>query len=225
MKNYAVPALVIAVLAAFALTAAAQSESTTASALKEALRIATERAVQSTSQTNGFLDNPKIRIPLPGKLTGMATALRGIGMGAQVDELEASMNHAAEKASAEATPVFVDAISQMSFKDATGILQGGDTAATVYFEKKTTDPLRAKFSPIVGDAMKDVGVTKIYDQLIGQYTKAVPFASAPKLDLNGYVTGETLAGLFTVVGEEEKKIRTNPTARATDLLKQVFGGR
>ena len=221
MKNHA---LSIAVLAAFALGAAAASESTTASALKDALRIATERAVQSTSQTNGFLDNPKIRIPLPGKLETMATALRGIGMSAQVDELEQSMNHAAEKASSEATPVFVDAISQMSFKDATAILKGNDTAATQYFQKKTTEPLRTKFSPIVGDAMKDVGVAKIYDQLVGQYTSAVPFASAPKFDLNGYVTDRTLAGLFNVVGEEEKKIRTNPAARATDLLKQVFGG-
>jgi hypothetical protein len=214
------------VLAALVLIAAAPlTDSTTASGLKEALKVATERAVKTTSQTNGFLDNPKIRIPLPGQLEGVATALRGIGLGAQVDELETSMNHAAEKASAEATPVFVDAISQMSFKDASGVLQGGDTAATQYFEKKTTDPLRTKFSPIVGEAMKDVGVTKLYDQLVGQYTKAVPFASAPKLDLNGYVTDQTLKGLFTVVGEEEKKIRTNPTARATDLLKQVFGAR
>ncbi len=218
MKNIALPLAALVLLGASPL-----SDSTTASGLKEALKIATERAVQSTSQTGGFLDNPKIRIPLPGKLETMATALRGVGMGAQVDELEVAMNHAAEKASAEATPVFVDAISQMSFKDASGILSGGDTAATKYFEKKTSAPLRTKFSPIVGDAMKDVGVAKLYDQLVGQYTSAVPFASAPKFDLNGYVTDQTLAGLFTVVGEEEKKIRTNPTARATDLLKQVFG--
>jgi hypothetical protein len=224
MKNRALPTAVVSVLAALSLGASPLSESTTASGLKDALRIATERAVESTSRTNGFLDNPKIRIPLPGKLEGVATALRGIGMGAQVDELETSMNHAAEKASAEATPVFVDAISQMTFKDASKILQGNDTAATQYFRKKTSEPLRTRFSPIVGDAMKDVGVTKLYDQLIGQYTKSVPFASAPKLDLNGYVTDQTLAGLFTVVGEEEKKIRTNPAARATDLLKQVFGG-
>jgi hypothetical protein len=224
MQTPAFPAAVIAALAVFALGAAPLTESTAASGLKDALRVATERAVQSTSQTNGFLDNPKIRIPLPGKLDTLATALRGIGMGSQVDELETSMNHAAEKASAEATPVFVDAISQMSFKDATAILKGNDTAATQYFEKKTTDPLRTKFSPIVGEAMKDVGVTKLYDELVGQYTKSVPFASAPSLDLNAYVTDKTLSGLFTVVGEEEKKIRTNPTARATDLLKQVFGG-
>jgi hypothetical protein len=218
MKTLALPLLALVLLGAAPLT-----DSTTASGLKEALQLATERAVQTTSQTGGFLDNPKIRIPLPGKLGSMATALRGVGMGAQVDELEVAMNRAAEKASAEATPVFVDAISQMSFKDASGILQGGDTAATQYFEKKTTDPLRAKFSPIVGDAMKDVGVAKLYDQLVAKYTSAVPFASAPKFDLNGYVTDETLDGLFTVVGQEEQKIRKNPAARATDLLKQVFG--
>lgn len=205
------------------LAATPLSEGTTASGLKEALRVATERAVESTSKTNGFLDNQKIRIGLPSKLSSVASALRGIGMGAQVDELEVAMNHAAEKAAGEATPVFVDAITQMSFEDARGILTGGDTAATQYFQKTTSDPLRTRFSPIVADAMKDVGVNKLYEQLIGRYTSAVPFASAPKLDLNRYVTDKTLSGLFTVVGEEEKKIRTNPTARATDLLKQLFG--
>jgi hypothetical protein len=215
--------LAVSVAAVVLLAASPPSESTTASALKEALRVATERAVQSTSRTNGFLDNPKIRIGLPGKLSSAATALRGIGLGAQVDELETAMNHAAEKAAREATPVFVDAIGKMSFQDASGILQGGDTAATEYFEKTTTEPLRARFSPIVAQAMKSVGVNKLYEQLVGSYTSAVPFASAPKLDLNGYVTDETLDGLFTVVGEEEKKIRSNPAARATDLLKQVFG--
>jgi len=212
------------VLAGFlALAAAPLSESTTAAGLKDALRIATERAVQTTSRTNGFLDNPKIHIGLPGKLSSVAAALRGIGMSAQVDELEVAMNHAAEKAAHEATPVFIDAISRMSFQDAAGILRGGDTAATQYFEKTTTEPLRARFSPIVGQAMQSVGVGRLYDQLIGQYTSAVPFTSAPKLDLDGYVTDKTLAGLFSVVGEEEKKTRADPAARATDLLKQVFG--
>jgi hypothetical protein len=215
--------LVVALTGLLALAASPLSESTTASGLKDALRVATERAVQSTSKTNGFLDNPSIRIGLPGKLSSVATALRGIGMGAQVDELEVAMNHAAEKAASEATPVFVDAIKQMSFSDAQGILSGGDTAATQYFQKTTTEPLRTRFSPIVAQAMKNVGVSNLYDNLVSSYTSAIPFASAPKLDLNAYVTDETLDGLFTVVGEEEKKIRTNPAARATDLLKQVFG--
>ena len=104
-----------------------------------------------------------------------------------------------------------------------GILRGGDNAATKYFQKTTSAPLRTKFEPIVDGAMKNTGVTKLYDSLVGQYTKSLPFASAPQFDLDGYVTDRTLAGLFRVMGEEEKKIRTNPAARATDLLKQVFG--
>jgi hypothetical protein len=198
------------------------SDATTASGLSEALKVATERAVQSTSQPGGFLDNSRIHIALPGKLETMANGLRAVGMGAQVDELEVAMNHAAEKAAGEATPVFVDAIEGMSFQDAAGILKGGDTAATSYFKKKTTVPLTAKFRPIVDDAMKNVGVTKLYESLVGQYT-STPFVQAPKLDLNGYVTDKALSGLFTIVGDEEKKIRKDPVARSTDLLKQVFG--
>jgi len=196
---------------------------TEVAALKEALSLATQRAVQATSQSGGFLDNAKIRIGLPGSLGKMASGLRAVGMGAQVDELEVSMNHAAEKAVAEATPVFVDSIEAMTFQDASGIVTGGDTAATDYFQKTTSDTLRTRFRPIVDAAMQKVGVAQQYDALVGRYKSSVPFASAPKLDLNGYVTDKTLSGLFTVVGEQEKQIRTNPAARATDLLKQVFG--
>ncbi len=203
--------------------AASLDESTTVAGLKDALRVASERAVQTVSAKGGFLDNPKIHIPLPGQLQTMATGLRSLGMGAQVDELELAMNRAAESAAGEATPVFVDAVKAMSFQDAAGILKGGDRAATDYFEKTTTEPLRTRFRPIVDVAMKEVGIAKLYDSLVGRYTSAVPFASAPRFDLNGYVTDRTLSGLFLVVGEEEKNIRTNPAARATDLLKQVFG--
>jgi len=213
-------ALVLAVV--FAAYATQLSDATTASGLKDALKVATERAVSTTSKSGGFLDNPKIHIPLPGKLESMATGLRAVGMGAQVDELEVAMNHAAEKASGEATPVFVDAIQGMSFQDAAGILKGNDTAATSYFKKKTTAPLTTKFRPIVDDAMKDVGVTKLYESLVSQYA-STPFASAPKLDLGSYVTDQALSGLFKVVGDEEKRIRKDPVARSTDLLKQVFG--
>jgi len=198
------------------------SPSSDALGLKEALRIATERAVQSTSQTNGFLNDPKIRIGLPGALGKLAKALRAVGMGSQVDELELAMNRAAEKAAGEATPIFVDAISQMTFQDATGIVTGGDTAATDYFERTTSEPLRVRFQPIAEQAMQNVGLAKQYDQLVSRYT-ALPFASKPKLDLPSFVTDRTLAGLFTVIGEEEKKIRTNPAARTTELLRHVFG--
>jgi hypothetical protein len=211
-----------AALGLLLLGAAGLSEATTASGLREALRVATERAVASTSREGGFLDDPRIRIHLPGKLDAMAGALRAIGFGSQVDELEVGMNRAAERAAGEATPVFVDAIEQMSIGDAVGILRGGNTAATDYFQRKTTEPLRGRFRPIVDDAMRNVGVAQQYEALLGQY-RTLPFASSPTLDLNGYVTDRALAGLFKIIGEEEKRIRKDPAARATDLLRQVFG--
>ena len=210
----------IGILLAAALSVGAAADD--AAGLKEALRVATERAVASTSKAGGFLDNPKIHIGLPGSLGKMESALRTVGMGTQVDNLEVAMNHAAEKATSEATPVFVDAIKGMSFQDASKIVSGGDTAATDYFQKTTSDTLRTRFRPIVEEAMQKVGVAQQYEQLVGRY-KSMPFASSPNLDLTSYVTDKTLSGLFTVVGEEEKQIRTNPAARATDLLKQVFG--
>jgi len=210
-----------AVLLAFAAYSSQLSDATTASGLKEALQVATERAVHSTSQTGGFLDNPQIRIKLPGKLETMANGLRAVGMGGEVDQLEVAMNHAAEQAAGEATPIFVDAIKAMTFEDAAGILRGNDTAATTYFKQKTTAPLRAKFRPVVDTAMSKVGVAQQYEALVGQYT-SLPFTSAPKLDLTGYVTDQALAGLFKIVGDEEKSIRKNPAARTTDLLKQIF---
>jgi hypothetical protein len=213
---------VAAVALAFAAYAAQLSDATTASGLSEALKLATQRAVQETSKPGGFLDDPQIRIKLPGKLETMATALRAVGMGGKVDELEVAMNRAAESAAGQATPVFVDAIQRMSFQDAGAILRGNDTAATSYFKKKTSAPLTAKFRPIVDAAMRNVGVTKQYDALVSEYA-SMPFASVPRFDLTGYVTGEALAGLFTVVGDEEKRIRKDPAARATSLLQQVFG--
>jgi hypothetical protein len=198
-------------------------ERTTASGLKEALRVGTSNAVRLTSAPDGFFGNDKIHIPLPGQLDRLARTLRGIGMSAQVDELELTMNRAAEKAAREATPVFVDAIQKMTFADARGILQGDDTAATQYFQRTTSDTLTTRFRPIVQESMKKVGLAQQYDALVGHY-KALPLAKAPTLDLTGYVTQKALDGLFFVVGEEERKIRTNPAARTTELLKQVFGG-
>ena len=211
-------AKVLAVLA----VAAQLSAATTASGLKDALRVATEEAVETTSKSGGFLDNPKIRIPLPGNLESMANGMRAMGMGAKVDELDVAMNRAAETAAGEATPVFSKALGDMSFKDAAGILNGGDTAATQYFKRTTSADLTTRFRPIVDQAMAKVGVVQQYDALVSSYA-STPFGSAPKLDLGSYVTEQTLGGLFKVMGQEEKKIRTNPAARTTDLLKQVFG--
>jgi len=133
-----------------------------------------------------------------------------------------SMNRAAEKAAPAARDIFVTAIQEMSFDDARRILSGGDTAATDYFKAKTSDRLTTSFRPIVEKSMKETGVTKNYDDLVGRY-KTVPFASSVSFDVNDYVVEEALDGLFYMVAQEEKRIRTNPAARVTDLLKDVFG--
>ncbi len=204
------------------LLASASGEGQVVSGLKQALEIGTRNAVQLTSRHNGYLDNPLIRIELPGALDKMASGLRVVGFGAQVDELEVAMNRAAEQAAGEAADVFWQGIRQMSFSDAVGILNGGDTAATDYFERTTRDTLRARFEPIVSSKMDEVGVVRSYDQLIGRY-EAIPFTSKPSFDIRSYVTDKSLDGLFTILGKEERKIRTDPAARVTPLLQEVFG--
>jgi len=192
------------------------------SGLKEALSVGTENAVNLTGNTDGFLKNTAIKILLPEKLQSMDKALRFAGFGPQVDEFVVSMNRAAEQAAPLAKPIFKDALTSMSFDDAKKILRGGDTAATDYFKNKTQDQLSTAFKPEVEKAMNQVGVTAQYKELVGQYT-TLPFVTVPAFDLDNYVVGKSLDGLFYTLAEEEKKIRTNPAARVTDLLKEVFG--
>jgi len=194
---------------------------TVVAGLKQALEVGTERAVGRTSQQNGFLGNHSIRIGLPDSLQKMATGLRAVGFGGQVDELEVAMNRAAEQASSEATEVFWQGIRQMSFADARGILAGGDTAATEYFERTTREPLRERFEPIVAERMQGVGLARLYGDLVARYA-ALPFTTEPTLNLEGYVTDGALDGLFKILGEEERRIREDPAARTTALLKEVF---
>jgi hypothetical protein len=203
------------------LFAPVSGEGNVVSGLKQALEIGTRNAVDLTSRENGYFDNPLIRIRLPGALDKMASGLRVVGFGAQVDELEVAMNRAAERAAGEAADVFWQGIRRMTFSDAVGILNGGDTAATEYFERTTRDTLCARFEPIVSDKIDEVGVVRSYDQLIGRY-EAMPFTKKPSLDLRGYVTDKSLDGLFAILGEEERKIRTDPVARVTPLLQEVF---
>jgi hypothetical protein len=144
-----------------------------------------------------------------------------IGYGSQVNEFVLSMNRAAEKAAPSAKQIFWDAIGEMTFEDARKILSGHDTAATDHFKRKTSDKLAVVFKPIVDKAMNEVGVTRQYNDLAGKF-QAIPFVKSESLDINHYVVTKALDGLFHVLGEEEKKIRTNPSARVTDLLKEVF---
>lgn len=194
-----------------------------AAGLKEALKIGSGNAVSLTGKTDGYFGNAAIKILMPEQLRTVEQGLRLLGQGEQIDAFVLSMNRAAEKAAPSAKSIFWDAITGMSFDDARKILGGGDTAATDYFRAKTGDALTAAFRPIVTDSMKDVGVVKQYQQLQGAY-KSVPFASSlPSFDIESYVVGKALDGLFLVLGDEERKIRKDPAARVTDLLKQVFG--
>ena len=202
----------------------APSDSKTASGLKEALQIGTDRAVDLTGATDGFLKNQFIRILLPEKLRTAEKGLRMVGMGPKLDEFELSMNRAAEKAAPAARAIFKDAVMQMTFTDVRGILTGGDTAATEYFKTKTSAKLTAAFKPKVETAMAGTGVVKQYQQLTGGL-QSLPFGRGQNLDITDYVVGKTMDGLFYMLGQEEKKIRTNPAAQITPLLKEVFGKR
>lgn len=194
------------------------------SGLQEALKIGTENAVLQTGQTDGYFGNKLIKILMPNTLQRIEQPLRLVGYGPQIDEFVLGMNRAAEKAVPFAKQIFWDAIGAMTFDDARKILNGGDTSATDYFKDKTSSKLHAAFRPSVENVMNDVGVTRQYNELIGRY-KNVPFAQSITFDVNQYVTEKATDGLFFVVGQEEKKIRTNPAARVTDLLKDVFGKR
>jgi len=197
------------------------SDAKIADGLKQALQVATGKAVSLTGTTDGYFRNEAIKILMPEKLKTLESGLRTVGYGSQIDEFVLSMNRAAESASPKAKQIFLDAISGMSFDDARRILNGGDTAATDFFRGKTTPQLTTAFRPPVSRSMSQVGVTRQYKDLISRF-EAIPFARSQTFDLDGYVVDKGLAGLFHVLGEQEKQIRTNPTARVTDLLKEVF---
>jgi hypothetical protein len=197
------------------------SEDEIVNGLKQALEVGTNNAVSTVSQTDGYFKNPKIRIPLPENVMKAEKLLRASGFGDQVDEFELSMNRAAERAAPEAKSIFLDAVKQMSFTDARQILDGPDDAATQYFQGKTSGRLQEVFKPITHQAMSEVGVTNSY-QSIDDKIKTIPFADRMSFDLDQYVTDKALNGLYLMLAEEEKKIRQDPAARVTNLLKKVF---
>lgn len=200
----------------------ASDNTTVASGLKEALTVGTGNAVTSVSKVDGYYSNKMIKILMPEKIQTVANALGKVGYQKQVDDFVLSMNRAAEKAAPKAKEIFIDAIKQMSFEDTKKILNGGNTAATDYFKSKTSKKIFDAFKPIVSSTMNEVGVTKSYNEMMGKYTSSIPFAKKESFDLDTYVTNKASDGLFYMVGQEEKKIRTDPSARVTDLLKKVF---
>jgi hypothetical protein len=197
------------------------SDSKIIAGLKQALEVSTGKAVALTGRPDGFLKNEAIHIPLPPKLEPIGKGLRMFGMGDKVDALETGMNRAAEQATPQAKQIFLAALKKMTFDDARHILTGNDTAATDYFKRTSTADLTTAFTPIVHTSMEHVGVVEQYDRLI----KEAPGGSvlANEFDLDKYIVGKTLDGLFYMLGQEEQKIRKNPTAQTTQLLKEVFG--
>jgi hypothetical protein len=189
--------------------------------LKQALQVSTSKAVANVGKPDGFLKNAAIKIALPPKLETVGSGLRMFGMGSKVDELEVGMNRAAEQATPQAKQIFLASLKKMTFDDARHILTGNDTAATDYFKRTSSADLTTAFSPVVHQSMERVGVVEQYDRVI----KSAPGGSiiANEFDLDKYVVGKTLDGLFYMLGEEEKKIRKNPAAQTTALLKEVFG--
>jgi hypothetical protein len=194
---------------------------TVAAGLKEALRVGTERSTDKTSAVDGFYGNTLIRIGMPEQYDDVADAIRKIGLGSHVDDFEVSMNRAAEKASAEAVEVFWDAITTMSISDAFGILNGDEDAATEYFRTRTSGELESRFQPIVVTKMKEVGVYRLYDDLTGYYN-LLPVAKPEAVDLDEFITDKTVDGIFIMLAKEEKRIRDDPAARTTELLRKVF---
>lgn len=190
--------------------------------LKEALKVGTVNVVDITSRLNGYYKNPQIKIPLPSEVRQVEDLLRTVGLGSQVDAFEVSMNRAAERAAPEAKALFLNAISQMTFADARQILNGRDNEATLYFRSKTYQPLEQRFKPLVHNAMNEVGATRYY-QTIDKKLRALPMVNSLAFDLDQYVTDQALEGLFLVLAQEEAKIRKDPAARVTELLKRVFG--
>jgi hypothetical protein len=189
--------------------------------LKEALQVSTGKAVALTGKPDGFLKNEAIKILLPPKLQTVGKGMRMFGMGQQVDDLEVGMNRAAEQATPEAKRIFIAAVKQMTFSDARQILTGEDTAATEYFKRTSSADLTTAFSPIVNRSMQRVGVVQQYNKVLA----SAPGGSAlgARFDLNKYVVEKTLDGLFLMLGTEERKIRKDPAAQTTALLKEVFG--
>lgn len=201
---------------------AAVSESDAAVGIRAALERGAESAVGVLGRTDGFLGNPKVRIPLPGVLEDGAKLLRATGQQKRVDELVTAMNRAAEMAVPEAKTLLVNAVKAMSVEDGRKILTGGDNAATQFFETKTRSPLGEKFLPIVTRATEKVSLAAKYNAVAG---KASSFGLVKKEDANvqQYVTGKALDGLYLMIGEEERKIRQDPVGTGSAILKKVFG--
>ena len=193
------------------------------SGLKEALIVGTVNAVLKVSKKDGYFGNNLIRIPLPESVRDLEGPLRAAGFGPRIDAFVLSMNRAAERAAPKAKEIFIGAAKKMTFADARRILFGGDNEATLYFKRHTAGKITTAFKPIVRRAISEVGVTRDYQRLSKQLA-ILTLGQVQAVDLDDYVTGLAVDGLFLMVAAEERKIREDPVARVSEILKKVFGG-
>ncbi len=191
--------------------------------LKEALAVGSQKGANTLSQADGFFANAALKILLPPEAQKVETTLRKVGLGKQVDDAILSMNRAAEDACKSAAPIFGNAIKQMSFQDALGILKGSDTAATGYLRGKTNAELTQAFRPVIEQSLEKVDATKYWNTLISSYNKVNFLGKKINPDLSAYVTEKALSGIFYQVALEEKSIRKDPLARTSEILQKVFG--
>ncbi|MEI6681063.1 MAG: DUF4197 domain-containing protein [Bacteroidota bacterium] len=198
------------------------TEKDAADAIKESLVKGTGESVALVSKADGYFRNPEIKIPFPESAREIETKLRSMGMGKQVDEAVLSINRAAEDAAKSAEPIFVGAVKKMTVADAVKIVRGKDNAATEYLSNTTTPELKTSFTPVIKTSLDRVNATKYWGELINIYNK-IPFVKKQNPDLAAYTTDMAIKGLFTMIAKEEVKIRQNPAARTTELLKKAFG--
>jgi uncharacterized protein DUF4197 len=194
-----------------------------ADGLRQALQIGAKNATGKVSAVNGFFGNGLIKILMPPEAVKVEKTLREVGMGSQVDNAILAMNRAAEDASGKALDIFVNAIKSMSIQDGLSILNGPKDAATQYLKSKTTASLTAAFRPIIEESLDKVNATKYWSEVFTTYNELPTTFKKVNPDLPGYVTSKALDGVFVYIADEESKIRTNPAAQVTDLLKKVFG--
>lgn len=191
-------------------------------AIKESLELGSTRAADLLSRVGGYQNSPVYRIRLPEPVQPLAGRLRQLGLGGQVDRVEALMNQGAERAAVEAKAVFINAVRSMTITDAMGIVRGSNTAATDYFRGRTEAELRQRYLPIIQNNLRQIGFYDQYQQLLTAY-KQLPLANKPDLDLEQHVLTQSLKALFTQVAEEEKAIRQDPLGRGSSAIAAVFG--
>lgn len=200
------------------------SQSDILSGLREALAQGTTTAINQLGTANGFWKDGEVRIPLPAALAKYESTARQFGYGPKLDEFQLTLNRAAEQAVPQVASIFGNAVGKMTVADARSILQGSDDAATQYFRRTAGTELYSKINPIVKSATAKVGVTQQYKQLVGSLGPVLQMGGITATDLDDYVTNKALDGLFLKIADEEQRIRENPAARTTDILRRVFGG-